>query len=313
MNNTDTASNSWERIQSGVRETERLLGQKKYNMAMVKARQTLEYMVKCLCEQNGIMESGLVDMIDTLYEEGIINKTTCEHYHKIRTIGNKAIHEDSNTAYDANQAHHLLSQEVYTFANDYGSKRKKTASRSTASRSTSSRASSARPSSSRTASGRSSQSERSSSRSSSSSKSRRKESKPTPIGPQDIIKILIPIAIIVLLIFIIRMVTPSKKEVPETTETPSITATMEEDLETTSVPESATSESTTAAPTVSYKTTTTLNVRNKPSTTDSTVLAKLAPDTAVKFIRDENEEWAVIDYNGQEAYVSKEYLKEVTE
>ena len=102
MNNTDNpGTNSWEKIQSGVRDTERLIGQKKYNMAMIKARQTLEFMVKCLCEKSGVMEGNLIDMIDGLYDDGIISKTTCEHYHKIRTIGNKAIHEEDNSAYNA--------------------------------------------------------------------------------------------------------------------------------------------------------------------------------------------------------------------
>lgn len=115
----NTGQSTWEQIHGGVRETERLIGQKNYNLAMVKARQTLEYMVKCLCERYGILETGLLEMIDALYSAGKISKTTCEHYHKIRTIGNKAIHEGDNSAYNANQAHHLLSQEVYTFANDY--------------------------------------------------------------------------------------------------------------------------------------------------------------------------------------------------
>ena len=69
-------------IHGGVRETERLIGQKNYNLAMVKARQTLEYMVKCLCERYGILETGLLEMIDALYSAGKISKTTCEHYHK---------------------------------------------------------------------------------------------------------------------------------------------------------------------------------------------------------------------------------------
>ena len=42
-NNTNT---SWERIQQGVSDTERLIGQKEYNASMIKARQTLEFMVK---------------------------------------------------------------------------------------------------------------------------------------------------------------------------------------------------------------------------------------------------------------------------
>ena len=103
----NTGQSTWEQIHGGVRETERLIGQKNYNLAMVKARQTLEYMVKCLCERYGILETGLLEMIDALYSAGKINKTTCEHYHKIRTIGNKAIHEGDNSAYNANQAHQM--------------------------------------------------------------------------------------------------------------------------------------------------------------------------------------------------------------
>lgn len=63
----NTGQSTWEQIHGGVRETERLIGQKNYNLAMVKARQTLEYMVKCLCERYGILETGLLEMIDALY------------------------------------------------------------------------------------------------------------------------------------------------------------------------------------------------------------------------------------------------------
>ena len=49
----------WEKIQKNVQETERLMGQKKYNQSMIKARQTLEYMVKLKCDQAGIVESSL--------------------------------------------------------------------------------------------------------------------------------------------------------------------------------------------------------------------------------------------------------------
>ena len=37
----NTGQSTWEQIHGGVRETERLIGQKNYNLAMVKARQTL--------------------------------------------------------------------------------------------------------------------------------------------------------------------------------------------------------------------------------------------------------------------------------
>ena len=130
MSTDNINTSSWERIQKGFQETERLLGQKRYNECMIRARQTLEFMVKCLCERFDIMEASLVDMIDALYEHEIINKTTCEHYHKIRMIGNKAVHEEDNLAYNAGQAYHLLSQEIYTFANDFTGKKKRPVPRS---------------------------------------------------------------------------------------------------------------------------------------------------------------------------------------
>ena len=113
-------NSSWDKIQQGVKDTERLIVQREYNASMIKARQTLEFMVKNLADQAGIMdESDLKGMIDMLYENRWISKATCEHYHKIRMIGNKAAHEGDTNAYSANQAYHMLSQEVYTFADDY--------------------------------------------------------------------------------------------------------------------------------------------------------------------------------------------------
>lgn len=51
----------WEKIQKNVQETERLMGQKKYNLSMIKARQTVEYMVKLQCDKAGIVESRKFD------------------------------------------------------------------------------------------------------------------------------------------------------------------------------------------------------------------------------------------------------------
>ena len=61
MPNTQNV-NSWELIQDGVKETEKLLGQKEYNLAMIKARQTLEYMVKSLYRELGNSEG--IELID---------------------------------------------------------------------------------------------------------------------------------------------------------------------------------------------------------------------------------------------------------
>lgn len=94
-NNTNT---SWERIQQGVSDTERLIGQKEYNASMIKARQTLEFMVKLLSERAGLDDGcDLKTQIDLLYQNRWISKSACEHYHKIRIIGNAAVHDgDSN-------------------------------------------------------------------------------------------------------------------------------------------------------------------------------------------------------------------------
>ena len=68
----NNSQSTWEKIQTGVRDTERLLGQKKYNLAMIRARQTLEFMVKSMCDRAGIMEGGLIDMG---VEQGFVRKS----------------------------------------------------------------------------------------------------------------------------------------------------------------------------------------------------------------------------------------------
>lgn len=284
MNNTEQpGTSSWERIQGGVRTAERLIGQKKYNEAMIKSRQTLEFMVKCLCEKSGIMEGSLIDMIDALYDNEVISKITCEHYHKIRTIGNKAIHEEDNSAYNANQAHHLLSQEVYTFSNDYNDKRRRPA------QSAQTRHASESPQR----------------RSASASGSRRRRSQPAgpAFDPVSLLKPLLLIAIIIVLIFIIKMIHPGKKAPVETTEPVTVESVAE-------TPEETTEPETTVPAVVMYKTTDSVNVRSTPSTDDARI-GLLGPNTEVEFVGDYDDRWCIIKYHGADAYVVKEYLTPV--
>lgn len=258
---------SWEKIQRGVKDTERLIGQKQYNMAMVKARQTLEYMVKCLGEKACIVDGDLVSTIDELYNGKWITKSTCEHYHKIRTIGNKAVHEGNDNAYDANQAYHLLSQEVYVFADNYAARRTKSSSGNR-------------------------------------SGATRRRKKKRGFGLQDLIRILIPVLIIVLLLVVIRLFAPGKNDDTKNsqsseTSTEMVTepVTMAEELEPTSA----------EAPAVVYKASDALNVRSDPSTNNARV-GLIPKDSVVEYIKDYDEKWAIITYNGQEAYVAKEFL-----
>lgn len=280
----------WEKIQNSVQETERLMGQKKYNLSMIKARQTMEYMVKLQCDKAGIVEGSMDQMIRDLYEAKAISKSTAEHYLQILSIGNKATKEGDNSAYNANQAYHVLSQEMYAFANTDKSVRPR--------RNTATRQQAVQPQSRKRQSD--SQAISSASRSGKSSK----RSKSSGLNTNDLIKLLIPIALIIVLIFVIKVLTPDKDPTAETTTPAAVQTTTEAQQSTEAdVPEVPTE---TAAPAI-YKTTTTLNVRSGPST-ETDRIGKLDPGSTVNFVRDHDDFWAVILYNDQEAYVAKEYL-----
>lgn len=283
-------NSSWEKIQRGVKDTERLIGQKEYNAAMVKARQTLEFMVRLLAERACIVDGGdLMETIDALYQNRWIGKTTCEHYHKIRIIGNKAAHEGDNNAYNANQAYHMLSQEVYTFANDYRNAQRGTRPGKT---------SGSRPANRPAPSGRSqAQAQAPNTRS-----RKRTPQKKSGFTIYDLLKLLIPILCIVLLVLIIKLVKPAKDDADPTSSAPTSTEELQEpSAEPTEPPE------TTAAPAVTYKTTDVLNVRPAPNTTDARI-GQLEAGVTVDYVRAHDSDWAVIMYNGQEAYVASRYL-----
>ena len=282
----------WEKIQRNVQETERLIGQKKYNLAMIKARQTMEYMVKLHCDKAGIVESTPDTMIRELYGGKWISKSTAEHYLQILSIGEQAAKDGDNGAFNANQAYHLLSQEVYAFSNsDKPERTRRSAREASVSRgSDSSRAVSSRAAGSRT----------SSSRAVPQSRSRRRQR--SGFYGLDLLKLLIPIVLIIVLIFLICILAPKDTPTEETSTAPVTT----EAPTTMASTEPETTEEETAAPVV-YRTTDVLNVRSGPSTNDERI-GKLDAGASIEVIGDYDETWAIIIYNGQEAYVSKDYL-----
>lgn len=296
MSNSD-ATNSWTYIQDGVRETERLIGQKQYNLAMLKARQTLEGMVKYLSDKYQLPPADLSEVIDELYKAHAISKATCEHYHKIRIIGNKAAHENDNNAYNASTAYHLLSQEVYTFANDY-SPRRRTRSAAREQTQNTQKNSSGRNFHTRSSRGN----ERTSARSGRFSVPR------GDISIPDLLKFIIPVIIIIIIVIIVKSCTASKKSpLPETVaqSTQAVTTAPT----TMAATEALTTEATTAEATqeVVYKTTSSLRIRNAPST-DAEILNVLPAGTTIVFIKKYDDKWTVINYNGAQAYVASEYL-----
>lgn len=268
MGTTGSASN-WERIRLGVKDAEQLIGKKEYNLSMVKCRQTLEFMVRLLADKACLVEGDLNVTIDALYQGKWISKTTCDHYHKIRMIGNKAVHEGSSSAYDANQAYHLLSQEVYTFSSEYKTRKHRPAPSTHAKARRTSR--------------------------------KGRASRSFSLSQTDIIRILAAVLCVALVVVVIQFLAPHKGGKEKET-SPVVTTQM-------SLPETSTAPETMAqtTPAAVYKTSSDLNVRSQPSTSGSK-LGQIPAGTVVDYVGSESDDWAIINYKGQKAYVASQYL-----
>ena len=270
------------KVQAGVRDTRRLIGHKEYNAAMMKARQTLEFMVNLQAERACIIDGGdLKENIDALYQERWISKETCEAYHKLRMLGNKAAHEGDDSAYNANQACQILTQEASALLRE--SKTGRPASRSTRGSTSSGTARRVPARQSRARSG---------------------GGKRSSIALYDILRLLAPVLFIILLVLIIKLVKPAHNEEPSTA------APVPTESVTTPVPETTGDAQTpqgTEGNQVVYRTTAKLNVRPQPST-EGEPIGQLNPGATIAYIRAYNEEWAVIQYGDQEAYVASRYL-----
>lgn len=314
-------SSGWQQIQLGLKETERLIAGQSYNLAMVKARQTLECMVNTIAERHCLVEGDLADTIDQLYEGQWISKVSRTNYHRIRVIGNKAVHENDNTAYNAEQAYQLLEQEIRTFAERGASPARRTQTpkaqpQRSKSRQTGARSSAGRGSGSRSTGSRSTGSGRSASRTRTAggrgSAGRGKRRRRRRNSPEMYIwKLLIPVLTVIFLIVLIRVLMPSgdkKAENQQTTQAETMAETVyETPFET--EPETEAPE----PPKEIYRVKgTKVNVRTEPST-DSRILAQLASGTEVEYVKRYNNEWTVINYEGQEAYVSSQYLEKTVE
>ena len=342
---------SWQQIQQGVKEAERLIVSKDYNLVMVKARQTLECMVRYLAEKACLVDGDLADTIDQLYEGHWIDKTTKDDYHTIRILGNKAVHENDNTAYNANQAYQLLTKQVYAFSHDFqvaktftvpvtdtrpvrnartgattgssgagsasygqtGGARPRTGtgagngprsgaelqgvsdrsrtggSRNRAGSNTNTGSRRRNPQSTRRSYGGSSRSGR----------TRRRKYSPSPV--EMVLKFLIPLLVVVILIAAIRTLMPGKKKAdptqPETVTT--------EQIQT--EPEAPTPEETQPPADTYVVTGNKVNVRTEPSA-NGRILVQLEGGTEVVYVKRYNNDWTVINYDGQEAYISSQYI-----
>ena len=317
---------SWQQIQQGVKEIEGLLGRNEYNLVMVKARQVLECMVRCMAERACLVEGNLADTIDQLFESRLISRTMKDNYHTIRILGNKAVHEGDNTPYDADKAYKLLTQEVYGFANElrgrsssgnqmvrpgqgqrsFTSSRDRMVGRSASGQrsgqrglsSTGNRQGSARQGTRNAYQGAARQ-----------GTGRRKKRRRVP-PLFYLLRLLIPVLVVILLVLIIKFFIPGKDKKPDVTTTaPTVTTAALAPPPTAPNEPPAQPETEPAAAVYKIKGNA-VNVRSAPSTdAGSTVLVQLANGTEVEYVKRYNDDWAVINYDGKEAYVSNQYLE----
>lgn len=135
--------------------------------------------------------------------------------------------------------------------------------------------------------------------SSQSGRTRRRKHRPSPV--EMVLKFLIPLLVVVILIVAIRTLMPGKKKAdptqPETVTT--------EQIQT--EPEAPTPEETQPPADTYVVTGNKVNVRTEPSA-NGRILVQLEGGTEVVYVKRYNNDWTVINYDGQEAYISSQYI-----
>lgn len=126
----------------------------------------------------------------------------------------------------------------------------------------------------------------------------------------NIMKFAIPIACIILLIILIKIIMGgSDKSTIETTPAATTEAVMETTAPAEVVPETEAIPETEAVSNV-WVTTTGVKVRTEPNT-DCEVLDVLDAGVQVTYKGDAGDEWIMIDYNGRDAYLNKQFVQPV--
>jgi N-acetylmuramoyl-L-alanine amidase len=291
MANSDTRS-AWQQIQAGVYDTSELLNNQKYNLSMIRARQTLEIIVKQLSGREDFENQSLADIIDSLSTDNLISNISYQNFQKICAIGDRAVHEGNNEAFNATIAYKLLSEEVQSFIQEYSPKRtrfspivapvkndvpqKKQVSSNTET-----------PQKRRT------------------TKKPSKNKKPQNVNTQDLVKVIIGALILFILIFLFKSLNPLKKDKKADTNTTNTTVLDSENVDNSESSIEAVPETTAS---VKYITTARLHVRSSPSL-DGDILATLSVGVSVEYAGEYDAKWSIINYNGGQAYVATEYIK----
>ena len=337
----------WGEIRVQLSDVQNFLLNGQYKEAVSLDKEILTLLVRMQIDQALMVSSSLEGDINQLFEGGVISAQARDTYHGIRAFGELAELGNETSAQDANDSFSMLRDALSSYVdenqegrreesaaprvnpNSYGEEaprlrtdgyNERRASATTITqeeddgglgipiRRNNGRTAKASSASGRTVAGqRSGNVKRRVSGRSGSVQRKGRKTAGQEIDLYNILKIALPVAILLVVVLIIRMIAFPKRKTPVmTTAAVSTTAETAESIET----ESSTEESTEAAK--RYFVTTGVRVRTKPSTTDSEVLTVLEAGTEVDFKSDYNDEWISINYNGQEAYVAKQYVRSET-
>ncbi len=340
--------NIWGNIRVQLNEVQNLILNGRYQNAVILNREILKTVVRLQVDRACLVADNLSADIQQLFSARAIDAASRDHYNEIRNYAEQAESGVNPGAQGANQAFSLMKDELEKYMNSAnrqaaapvsraanaereerprvplsgkagrngaGTERAREMSRlSGTGRSSDRVAGKASGSSNRTRSGGAASGRSTANRSGRSGKSsgsaRRnaRNEQPVEIDIYSVLKIAIPVACVLLVIILIRVLTMGGGTI-ETTAVPTTPAAVETTAAPETTVEETTVEETTEAVPEKMVTTSGVRVRTKPSTEDSEVLDVLDPDTEVTYKGAYDNEWAIIDYNGQEAYVSSQYLK----
>ena len=331
----------WGNIRVQLNEVQNLILNGRYQNAVILNREILKTVVRLQVDRACLVADNLQADIQQLFSARAIDAASRDHYNEIRNYAEQAEAGVNPGAQGANQAFSLMRDELEKYMNStpraaapvsraasaegeerprvplsgkagrsgVGTERAREMSRlSGGSGKAAGRSSAGRSGRSSTAGRSTANRSGRSGRSSEGARRNARNEQPMEIDIYSVLKIAIPVACVLLVIILIRVLTMGGGASIETTAVPTTPAAIETTAAPTTEAETTEEETTEAVP-EKMVTTSGVRVRTKPSTEDSEVLDVLDPDTEVTYKGAYDNEWAIIDYNGQEAYVSSQYLK----
>ncbi len=306
--------NSLSVVIDSANEIERLLGEHKYDVVMLKSKQLIDYMARKLAEIYDVDASD-PEIIDALFAEGILSKESLENYQRIRLIGISALQSDDTGAYNAKTSFKLLKHEVDRFSesvNRTNTDRESFPIDDTVKSETDTAVyhdENGGDMEERKPTKRYRENEGVELKNTAGIAAKIQRSRTKSKGKRtknNLIRLALTFAPFIFILVVVGLVLIGVNSFKNRRQAPATTAATTESVSET---ESTLVEETTSTPTITrYVTTSALNVRSAPST-DGEKLTTLAAGTTVDFVGDYDNVWAIINYNGTQAYVSKQYLR----